>query len=104
MGLVRLALGNIYGVIVFALFIAVLGIVALASIPIDILPAFKVPAVQVLTYFNGMPARATERTITDRIERWCNQAPGVANVESRSVSGVSSTNLMPAFAHPSRDF
>ncbi len=89
MGLVRLALGNIYGVVVFALFIMVLGSVALVSIPVDILPAFKVPAVQVLTYYNGMPARSVERTLTDRIERWVNQAPGVANIESRSVSGVS---------------
>src|SRR4051812_9687077 len=89
MGLVRLALGNIYGVVVFALFICVLGSVALVSIPVDILPAFKVPAVQVLTFYGGMPARSTERTLTDRIERWVNQAPGVANVESRSVAGVS---------------
>lgn len=76
MGLVRLALGNVYGVIVFALFIAVLGTVSLLSIPVDILPAFKVPAVQVMTFYGGMPARPTERTITDRIERWVNQAPG----------------------------
>src|SRR6478735_350704 len=93
MGLVKLALGNIYGVIVFALFLMVLGSVAIVSIPVDILPAFKVPAVQVLTYFNGMPARSIERTLTDRIERWCNQSPGVANVESRSVSGVSVVKL-----------
>src|SRR5262245_1688125 len=93
MGLVRLALGNVYGVVVAALALGVLGGVALASIPVDILPAFKVPAVQVLTYFNGMPARSIERTITDRIERWVNQAPGVANVESRSVSGVSVVKL-----------
>ena len=65
MGLVRLALGNVYGVVVFALFIAVLGSVALLSIPMDILPAFRVPAVQVMTYYNGMPARSIERTITD---------------------------------------
>jgi multidrug efflux pump subunit AcrB len=89
MGLVKLALGNIYGVVVFALVLMVLGSVAIVSIPVDILPAFKVPAVQVLTYFNGMPARSVERTLTDRIERWVNQSPGVANVESRSVSGVS---------------
>jgi SAM-dependent methyltransferase len=63
MSLVRLALGNVYGVVVFALFIAVLGSVALVSIPVDILPAFKVPAVQVLTYFNGMPARSIERNL-----------------------------------------
>lgn len=89
MGLVRLALGNIYGVVVFALVLMVLGSVAILSIPVDILPAFKVPAVQVLTYFNGMPAQSVERTLTDRIERWVNQSPGVANVDSRSVSGVS---------------
>ena len=43
----------------------------------DILPVFKAPAVQVLTYYNGMPAGSIERTITDRIERWVNQAAGV---------------------------
>ncbi len=93
MGLIRLALGNVYGVIVLAMFIAILGAVALASIPVDILPQFKSPAVQVLTFYNGMPARSIERTITDRVERWVNQAPGVASVESRSVSGVSVVKL-----------
>ncbi len=89
MGLVKLALSNIYGVVVFALFIMVLGSLAIVSIPVDILPAFKVPAVQVLTFYNGMPARSVERTMTDRVERWVNQSPGAANVESRSVTGVS---------------
>ncbi|MCE9531773.1 MAG: efflux RND transporter permease subunit, partial [Planctomycetes bacterium] len=93
MGLVKLALGNIYGVIVMALLIAVLGGVALMQIPVDILPTFKAPAVQVLTYFNGMPSRSIERTITDRVERWVNQAPGVGSVESRSVVGVSVVKL-----------
>jgi multidrug efflux pump subunit AcrB len=43
----------------------------------------------VLTYYNGMPASSVEKTITNRIERWVNQAPGVRLVESRSVPGVS---------------
>src|SRR5262245_5296469 len=89
MWLVRLALGNVYGVIVLALFILVLGAVSLASIPVDILPAFRTPAVQVLTFYNGMPAASIEKTITNRVERWVNQAPGVENVESRSLPGVS---------------
>src|SRR6478736_2257048 len=89
MNLVKLAIGNVYGVVVFALFISVLGSVALLSIPVDILPAFNVPAVQVLTYYNGMPAASVEKTITNRIERWVNQSPGVREVESRSVPGVS---------------
>ncbi len=93
MSLVRLALGNIYGVVVLALLIGVLGGVALMNIPVDILPSFKTPAVQVLTFYQGMPTRSVERTITDRVERWTNQAPGVANVESRSVVGVSTVKL-----------
>ncbi len=93
MGILRLALGNFHGVVVLALLILVLGAVALASIPVDILPVFKAPAVQVLTYFNGMPARSIERTITDRIERWVNQSPGIRQVESRSVVGVSVVKL-----------
>ena len=93
MGLVRLALGNIYGVVVFALFICVLGSVAIVSIPVDILPAFKVPAVQVLTYYNGMPAASVEKTLTNRVERWVNQSPGVLRIESKSVPGVSVVRL-----------
>lgn len=89
MWLVRAALGNVYFVLVLALMIVVLGTVALASIPVDILPVFKAPAVQVLTYFNGMPSASVEKTITNRIERWVNQAPGAMFVESRSVPGVS---------------
>src|SRR5262245_14588113 len=93
MGLVRFALKNVHAVFVLVLLILVLGLVALRSIPVDILPSFKAPAVQVLTYFNGMPARSVERIITDRVERWVNQSPGVARVESRSVVGVSVTKL-----------
>src|SRR5215468_7027986 len=89
MGLVRLALGNVYGVIVAAIALGVLGGVAIASIPVDILPAFRTPAVQVLTYYNGMPAESVEKTITNRLERWVNQAPGARLVESRSLPGVS---------------
>src|SRR5436190_3129621 len=89
MWIVRTALGNVYLVIVLALMIVVVSTVALSSIPVDILPVFKAPAVQVLTYFNGMPANSIEKTITNRIERWVNQAPGARLVESKSVPGVS---------------
>jgi multidrug efflux pump subunit AcrB len=57
------------------------------------LPVFKAPAVQVLTYFQGMPASSIEKTITNRIERWVNQSPGVRAIESKSVPGVSVARL-----------
>ena len=89
MGIVKAALGNVYAVIVLALLILVLGLVAVASIPVDILPVFRAPAVQVLTYYTGMSAGSIEKTITNRLERWVNQAPGTMRIESRSVPGVS---------------
>jgi multidrug efflux pump subunit AcrB len=93
MWIVKAALKNPYAVVVFALSILVLGGLAIWSIPVDILPAFKAPAVQVLTYFQGMPASSIEKTITNRIERWVNQSPGVRHVESKSVPGVSVVRL-----------
>jgi CzcA family heavy metal efflux pump len=89
MGIIKAALRNVYAVIVFALLIVTLGLTAVAALPVDILPAFNTPAVQILTFYAGMPASSVEKTITNRIERWVNQAPGVRRMESRSLPGVS---------------
>ncbi|HEX3147753.1 MAG TPA: efflux RND transporter permease subunit [Gemmataceae bacterium] len=93
MWLVRAALSNFHAVFVFMMLIVVLGTVALMGIAVDILPSFNAPAVQVMTFYNGMPARATERVITDRIERWTNQSPGIQQVESRTLTGISIVKL-----------
>lgn len=89
MWLIKASLRNPYMVAAFVLMLIILGSLSILSIPIDILPVFKTPAVQVLTYYPGMPASSIEKTITNRIERWVNQAPGARLVESRSVPGVS---------------
>jgi multidrug efflux pump subunit AcrB len=89
MWIVKAALKNPYAVAVLAFMIVVVGLVAMANIPVDILPVFKAPAVEILTYYQGMPAASVEKTITNRIERWVNQAPGARLVESKSVPGVS---------------
>ena len=89
MWLIKASLRNPYMVAAFVFMLIILGSLSILSIPIDILPVFKAPAVQVLTYYPGMPASSIEKTITNRIERWVNQAPGARLVESRSVPGVS---------------
>src|SRR5262245_60650951 len=91
--IVKASIKNVHAVTVIALLISVLGSVAVLSIPIDILPVFKAPAVQVMTYYGGMPTASVERTITNRVERWTNQAVGCQNVESRSILGVSVIRL-----------
>src|SRR5258708_38694535 len=72
-----------------ALAILVIGITAIPQMPTDILPRFKIPAVQVLTLYPGMPADVMERDLTARLERWTGQANGVARQESKSMAGVS---------------
>src|SRR5947199_5948734 len=88
-GLIRFSLGNWYAVVVIVLTIAVVGCLTLTLIPVDILPVFKSPAVQVLTFYGGMPATNVENDITNRMERWTGQAAGTARQESRSTIGAS---------------
>jgi multidrug efflux pump subunit AcrB len=90
----RWAIQNPHLIAVIAALVGILGILSAWSIPVDILPAFETPSVQVLTYYQGMPAASVERTITNRLERWLNQAPGVNRMESRSLSGVSVIRVM----------
>lgn len=87
--LIRGSLKNPYAVTVLGLAILVLGGLTLQRISIDILPVFKSPAVQVLTFFGGMPAVGMEKSITNRMERGTGMANGVARQESRSIVGVS---------------
>lgn len=88
-GLIRFSLGNPYAITVLCFIVFVLGVLALSSIPIDILPAYRSPAVQVLTFYGGMPANNIEKDITARMERWTGQAAGTARQESRSIVGAS---------------
>src|SRR5881409_4076376 len=87
--MVKYALKNPYAVIVMALAILVIGLTAITGLPTDLLPAFKTPAVQVLTLYPGMPADVIERDMTSRLERWTGQANGIARQESKSMVGVS---------------
>ncbi|MCI0640834.1 MAG: efflux RND transporter permease subunit [Gemmataceae bacterium] len=87
--LVRVAVSNPYLVIVLCLFIAVIGFVCVDRVPVDILPTYQSPAVQVLTLYPGMPTEFMDRTITNRIERWTGQAVGIQRQESRTMIGVS---------------
>ncbi len=89
MWLIKASLRNPYMVATIVFTILFLGIYALDKIPKDILPVFKAPAVQVITYYQGMPASSIEKTITNRIERWVNQSPGAMRLTSKSVPGVS---------------
>jgi multidrug efflux pump subunit AcrB len=88
-GLIRASLNNTYAVAVLVLTVVLVGAAVVAAIPVDILPVFKSPAVQVLTFYGGMPAADVEKDITNRMERWTGQAAGTRRQESRSIVGCS---------------
>ena len=87
--MVKAALKNPHAVIVLALAILVIGLTAISKLPTDILPTFKTPAVQVVTFYPGMPAEVMEKDITTRLERWTGQSNGIARQEAKSMVGVS---------------
>ncbi len=88
-GLIKFSLNNWYAVVVMVLTVSVLGSLAMLSIPIDILPVNRSPAVQVLTFYGGMPAAVVEKNLSNRLERWTGQVAGTAKQESRSIAGAS---------------
>src|SRR5437870_4050444 len=87
--MVKAALKNPHAVIVLALAILVIGLTAISKLPTDILPTFKTPAVQVVTFYPGMPAEVMKKDITTRLERWTGQSNGIARQEAKSMVGVS---------------
>ena len=89
MDLVSRALKNPYTVVVAALAILIIGGAVVSRMGVDILPTFRTPAVQILTFYPGMPGEVVEQDITTRLERWTGQANGVARQESKSMIGVS---------------
>jgi multidrug efflux pump subunit AcrB len=88
-GLIRGSLNNPYAITVMALTVLLVGSLALMRISVDILPIFRSPAVQVLTFYGGMPAVGMEKSITNRMERGQGMASGAVRQDSRSIVGVS---------------
>lgn len=83
------AFKNKHFIVVLSLLIAVITAVVIGRMPVDILPSYKTPAVQLLTLYPGMPAEVMEKDITMRLERWTSQANGIAKQESKTMGGVS---------------
>ena len=87
--LIQASIRRPISVAVAVLMLIVLGGIAAVSIPVDILPVNRSAAVQVMTFYGGMPAESVAKSITSRIERQTGQAAGRRRQESRSIVGAS---------------
>src|SRR5271163_5111811 len=96
----RFSIRNPYFIVVVCLALAVIGINALARMPVDLFPPINRPAIVVATFYNGMPPVDIETDITNPLERWFTQASGMDHMESRSLLGVS---IIKAYFQPGTD-
>ena len=80
---------NPYFVIVSCLVVAILGLVAIAGMPVDLFPTINLPQVVVATFYSGMPPQDIEANITAPLERFFTLASGIDHMESHSILGVS---------------
>jgi multidrug efflux pump subunit AcrB len=67
----------------------ILGTLAIFRLPKDLLPSANLPAVQIISFYPGMPVKDVEQTLTARFERNTGQAIGIERQESKSLVGVS---------------
>lgn len=87
--MIKWALKNPHQVVVACLMIFVIGVVSVRFIPADLLPIYDTPAVQIVTFYPGMPPEVMERDIMSRIERWTGQSVGIEHQEGKAMLGVS---------------
>ncbi|MDP7301550.1 MAG: efflux RND transporter permease subunit, partial [Pirellulaceae bacterium] len=86
--MIRAALKNPHLIVVLALAVVVVGVTSYQKIPADLLPIFKTPAVQIVTFYPGMSPEMMERDIMSRLERWTGQSVGIEHQEAKAMPGV----------------
>jgi multidrug efflux pump subunit AcrB len=79
---------NPYFVVVCALVLCVVGVTAIARMPVDMFPVLDQTVVAIATFYPGMPPEQIEKDIVERQERFFTLAPGIDHIESRSLPGV----------------
>jgi multidrug efflux pump subunit AcrB len=87
-------------VLMMCLFVMVVGITTVTSMPVDLFPEVNIPVVVVATFYAGMPPQQIESDITNSYERFFTLGSGIDHIESRSLSGVS---LIKIYFQPGTD-
>src|SRR5215471_4469677 len=98
MWIVRLALRRPYTFVVMAVLIAMLGGVAIATMPVDIFPYIDLPVVSIVWQYNGLSPEEMESRIVTQFERSLTaNVVGIEHIESQSHQSIS---VVRVFFHP----
>lgn len=94
MWLVRLALRRPYTFVALALLIAILGVTAIVSMPVDIFPNIDIPVVSIVWSYGGISPEEMEKRIVTVFERaMTTTVNDIEHIESQSYPGVSVTRV-----------
>lgn len=98
MWIVKLALRRPYTFVVAAILIAILGGIAIARMPTDILPDIDIPVVSAIWQYRGLSADEMEKRITTLSERsFTTTVNDIEHIESQSLAGM---GVIKVFFHP----
>ncbi|MCU1238602.1 MAG: acriflavin resistance protein, partial [Candidatus Solibacter sp.] len=94
MWIVRLALRRPYTFVVVSVLIAILGVAAIISMPVDIFPYIDIPVVSVVWNYNGLSPEEMEKRMVTFFERaMTTTVNDIEHIESQSYTGVSVTRV-----------
>src|SRR5215471_9798766 len=94
MWIVHLALKRPYTFVVVAVLIAILGVAAVRSMPVDIFPYIDIPVVSVVWQYGGLSPEEMEKRMTVSFERGLTTTVNdIDHIESQSYNGVSVTRV-----------
>jgi multidrug efflux pump subunit AcrB len=98
MWIVRLALRRPYTFVVMAVLIAILGGVAIATLPVDIFPYIDIPVVSIVWQYNGLSPEEMESRIVTNFERaLTSNVVGIEHIESQSHQSIA---VVRVYFHP----
>ena len=94
MWIVRLALRRPYTFVVVSLLIAILGVTAILTMPVDIFPYIDIPVVSIVWSYNGLSPEEMEKRMVTIFERaMTTTVNDIEHIESQSYAGVSVTRV-----------
>src|SRR5579872_1479809 len=94
MWIVRLALRRPYTFVVVAVLIAIMGVTAIISMPVDIFPYIDIPVISVVWSYSGLSPEEMEKRMVTIFERSLTTTVNdIEHMESQSYSGVSVTRI-----------
>src|SRR3984885_4336592 len=98
MWIVWLALRRPYTFVVMAILIAILGVTAIITMPVDIFPYIDIPIVAVLWQYSGLSPEEMEKRVVTNFERGLtSNVNDIEHIESQSYNGIA---VVRVYFHP----